>query len=354
MLAVLRERALELLDDPGAVRARHAAHYLELAERSEPGLKGPEQATWGERVQREHDNLRAALARAEPLVALRIAAALGFFWYTHGHSAEGAAHLERALAAAPDASPALRGRALQALGILRSLRGDERAEATFREALELFRAAGDEERVPVALNSLGAMARERGDAAGARAAFEEAIELYRARGDRHRLADSLSNLALMAVDENRLDEAAERFAESIALDREFDNEWGVAQNRSAQATLALARGAPEEAAALLADAVQGLRRIGDRISLVAALERLAATAAVRGDHAEAARLWGAATALRDAAGEPRTAAEAAAIDRHLDASRTALGSARFAEAAAGGAGLELEPALAEALAQSHR
>jgi hypothetical protein len=194
------------------------------------------------------------------------------------------------------------------------------------------------------------MARERGDAARARAAFEEAIDLYRSRGDRHRLADSLSNLALMAVDEDRLDEAATLFAESMALDREFDNHWGVAQNLSGQATLALARDAPGEAAMLLADAVQALRELGDRLSLVTALERLAATAAARNDHARAARWWGAATALRDTAGEPRTAAEAAAIDRHLDASRSALGSESFAAAAAGGAALELDPALNEALA----
>ena len=349
MLELLRERALELLPDPGPVRARHAAHYLELAERSEQALKGPDQAAWGERVQREHDNLRAALRHAEPLVALRIAAALGFFWYRHGHSVEGINHLERTLAAAGDAPPLLRGRALQALGILRSQRGDERAEATFREALAMFRAAGDPARVAVALNSLGVIARSRGEAAGARAALEEAIDVYRSLDDRHRLADSLSNLAVVALDQHRLDEAETLFAEGIALDRAFDNHWGVAQNLSEQAALALARGEPEVATTLLAESVQGLRLLGDRLSLVAALERLAATAAVRNDHAVAARLWGAATAQRDAAGEPRSAAEAAAIDRYLEASRAALGSKRFAAAAAGGAALELDAALAEAL-----
>ena len=349
MLELLRERALELLPVGGPVRARHAAHYLELAERSEQALKGPDQAAWGERVQREHDNLRAALDHAEPRVALRIAAALGFFWYTHGHSAEGVNHLERALARAGDAPPLLRGRALHALGILRSQRGDERAEATFREGLAMFRAAGDPARVAVALNSLGVMARERGDATGARAAFEEAIDVYRSLDDRHRLADSLSNLAVVATDQEQLDKAAALFAESIALDHAFDNHWGAAQNLSGQAALALARGAPDEAATLLAEAVQALRPLGDRLSLVTALERLAATAALRNHHALSARLWGAATAQRDAAGEPRTAADSAAIDRHLDASRAALGPERFAAAATGGAALDLEAALAEAL-----
>jgi hypothetical protein len=140
------------------------------------------------------------------------------------------------------------------------------------------------------------------------------------------------------------------FGESIALDRAFDNQWGVAQNLSGQGALALARGAADEAVALLGEAVGVLRRLGDRLSLVTALDRLAAAAAVRDDHTLAARLWGAATAQRDATGEPRTPAEAAAIDRHLDVARAALGPERFAAAAAGGAGLELDAALVEALA----
>jgi predicted ATPase len=349
MLAVLRERALELLPDPAPVLVRHAAHYLEFAERSEPAVKGPDQAAWGERVEREHDNLRAALSYAEPLVALRIAAALGFFWYTRGYSAEGINHLERALAAAGDSPPLLRGRALQALGILYSQRGDDRAEATFREALTMFRAAGDKARAAVALNSLGALARDRLEPASARVAFEEAIDVYRSLDDRHRLADSLSNLAIVALDQERLDEAAALFAESIALDRAFDNHWGVAHNLCGQAALALARGAPDTAAALVAEAVEMMRPLGDRLMLVAALEGLAATAAAQNDHARAARLWGAATAQREAADGPRTLADAVALDRYLDASRASLGPERFAAAITAGAALDIDAALAEAL-----
>jgi predicted ATPase/DNA-binding SARP family transcriptional activator len=354
MLEVLRERALELLGPSSPVRDRHAAHYLEVAERSEPGLKGPEQAAWGERIEREHDNMRAALGHAEPLVALRIAAALGFFWYTHGYSAEGSVHLERTLAAAPEAPPQLRGRALQALGIMRAEQVDERAEGTFREALAMFRTAGDRSRVPVALNSLAIMARERGDMAAARAAFEEAIESYRSLDDRHRLADALSNLGVVAVDEGRLEDAEGLLEEAMSLDRAFDNEWGLAQTLCGRAALALARATADEAGALLAEAAETLRRLEDRPSQVRVLEQLAATAAVRGDHLLAARLWGAAAAQRDEAGQPRTPAEAAAIDRHLDSSRTALGPKRFAAAASEGGTLELETALEEALAAAQR
>jgi tetratricopeptide (TPR) repeat protein len=283
------------------------------------------------------------------MAALRIAAALGFFWYTHGHSAEGSTHLERTLAAAVGAPPLLRGRALHALGILRSQRGDERAEATFQEGLAMFRAADDQARIAVALNSLGVIARNRRDAAAARASFEEAIGAYRSLGDRHRLADSLSNLAFVAIDEEQFDEAAALFRESITLDRGHDNQWGVAQNLTGQAVLALARGEPDEAFSLLAQAVEALRPLGDRLSVVMALEWLAATASHRKDHALAARLWGAATAQRDAAGEPHTPAEAAAIDPYVDASRAALGHERFAAAARAGAALDLEAALSEAL-----
>ncbi len=349
MLEPLRERALELLDSVAPVRERHVAHFLDLAERSEQALKGPEQVDWGERMEREHDNLRAALAAAAPPQALRIAAALGFFWYTHGYSAEGVVHLERALAADPDARPLLRGRALQALGIARAQRGDERAEATFGEALGMFREAGDRARAAVALNSLAIMARERGDIAAARAAFEETIEVYSSLEERARLSDALSNLAVVAVDQDSLEEAAALFEESLALDREFDNRWGIAQNLAGQAALALARRDPDQATALLAEATQVQRELDDRPSLLRALERLAATAAVRGDHPTAARLWGAAEARRATVGEPITAAEAAAIDRHLSASREALGPDGFAAAASAGAALDLDAALSAAL-----
>ena len=309
MLETLRERALELLGASAPVRARHAAHYLELAERSEPALKGPDQAAWGERVEREHDNLRAALRHAEPLAALRIAAALGFFWYTHGHSAEGAAQLERALAAAARRAaaaaragpPGARDPALPARR--RARRGDLPGGAG-----DVPRRGRPDARSPSRSTRSGCMARERGDAAGARAAFEEAsdaLPLARRSPPARRLAlqPGLRGARPGAARRGR---GAVRARASPSTARST-TDWGVAQNLSGQGALALARGAPGEAAALLAEAVEALRAA--RRPAVARRRRSSGSPPRRRCAATtplAARLWGAATAQRDAAGEPRT------------------------------------------------
>src|SRR5438874_3315855 len=64
MLETIREYALEMLEDNGEerfIRHAHAVYYMTLAEEAERELVGPQQAAWLERLEQEHDNLRAAL-----------------------------------------------------------------------------------------------------------------------------------------------------------------------------------------------------------------------------------------------------------------------------------------------------
>ena len=104
MLETIREYAAERLEESGEaeeLRRRHAEHFLALAEEAEPNLRGRSPREWLDRLEREHDNLRAALDRLEASgeseLALRLAGALWRFWYLRGHLAEGRRRLESAL-----------------------------------------------------------------------------------------------------------------------------------------------------------------------------------------------------------------------------------------------------------------
>ncbi|HEY8602256.1 MAG TPA: BTAD domain-containing putative transcriptional regulator, partial [Thermomicrobiales bacterium] len=104
-LEVVRQYAAEQLRASGeeaSTRARHAAHYLALAEEAERHLQGPQQRTWLDHLEREADNLRAAsdwlIAGGEAYGALRLSGALWWYWYVRGHLTEGREQLARALA----------------------------------------------------------------------------------------------------------------------------------------------------------------------------------------------------------------------------------------------------------------
>ncbi len=122
MLETIREYARELLEESGeaeAVCARHADHYLALAERAyaerfDRGL------SWVRQLAAEHDNLRAALddlQDRDPLGALQLAGALGWFWLARSHFAEGVRRLEDGLASAAEDGPRT-ARALTSLGMI--------------------------------------------------------------------------------------------------------------------------------------------------------------------------------------------------------------------------------------------
>jgi len=128
MLETIREFALERLEESGeaeAIRRQHAAHYLELAEQAESALKGSQQMAWLEQLEREHDNLRAALRRSvergEAEYGLRLGGALGRFWWMHGYLIEGRAWLT-ALLALPGASSSTAARALALFSAARNPR----------------------------------------------------------------------------------------------------------------------------------------------------------------------------------------------------------------------------------------
>jgi predicted ATPase/class 3 adenylate cyclase len=210
MLETIREYGLEMLASAGeeqATRMAHAAYYLALAERAEPELSGPQQLIWFERLEREHDNLRAALSwlleqgahEQSKEHALRLGGALSRFWEIRGYVSEGWRWLERVLEISRGERSAVRAKALIGAGALASLQDDfGQAEALCEEGMALCRELGDRRGSATALSSLGYAALMRSNYAAAHAQLEEALTLFREVGDTansvyalHRLASAL-------------------------------------------------------------------------------------------------------------------------------------------------------------------
>ncbi len=362
MLMTVQEYARERLDaceDAEAIRTAHARHFLELVRGTEGTLEGPGQLDALNLLEREHDNLRAALgwllgdgAADHARLGVQLAGALGSFWYMHTHVIEGSAWLQRALESDSQADAHERARVLHSLGVLTDLRRDtERARRLLEEAVELYAQTDDRSRHTRALNSLGIVTRNSGDLPRARQLLSECLALRRELGQPSLVSVTTGALGIVAFDEGDLDEAEARFRESLSIDTELGDQAGITINSGNLAWVALARGWLDEASELVAQALGGFLAVGDREGLAEALEQAAVLLGRRSRHADGARLAGTAAALREAVGVPWASAfDRDRLEGELVAMRAALGE-DFETAYAEGRGVEAERAAAQALTQ---
>jgi predicted ATPase/DNA-binding CsgD family transcriptional regulator/transcriptional regulator with XRE-family HTH domain len=211
MLETVREYASEQLAARGELamaRRAHAYFFLALAEQAASQLNGHDQRNWYLRLDREHDNLRAALRwlldqddPAEQEAALRLAGALGDFWWRRGYHAEGRRWLEAALTRAPqDADPAVRIHALLALGGILTIQGEvTQAQAMLGEGLALAERWKDQDGVAVALTSLGLRAIYAGEVAEGTRLLQDALRRWESLDDPWAQGLTRSYLGLAAV-----------------------------------------------------------------------------------------------------------------------------------------------------------
>ena len=357
MLETIREYAAERFEASGEAetwRQRHAEYYLALAEQAAPELTGRRQASWLERLEREHDNLRAALSwafeRDQAELGLRLAGALGRFWEVRGHFREGRGWLERTLSRWPEGPAAARAVALNAAGSLAYHAADYEPSAKFHEqALELRRMLGDRRGMAASLHNLGTTALYLADLDRAEALCEAARSLWREVGDERGVAVSLNSSAILA--RNRGDHARARacYDESLAIFRRLGDTWGVGLVLNNLARVARDVEAWGRVATLAEEALALFQQLGDRRGVSWILSNLTVVAGRRGSWEQAARLHGAAEALREAVGAVAlglSPAELAAHEAAVAGARTRLGDRAFAAAVAAGGAAPEEAALA--------
>ncbi|MCC6791427.1 MAG: hypothetical protein IT336_07080 [Thermomicrobiales bacterium] len=380
MADTVREDAADRLAASGeeaAVRDAHAAWVLDLAETVEAHLLGADRGGWLDRIAREHDNCRTALAwlrqRGDAVRALRLAGAACHLWWQAGHYGEGRFQIEATLALPPSPeSDHGRAKALTAAGALALMDGEPARAAALHEAsLPLFRAAGDRVGLALADLCLHQAAAARGDYAAADRFGQEALALGRALALPQIELWALSLLGSAAVNEGADDRAEPLLADALRRARSLGDDATVARILLARAELALHRGDPQRAAdasaeatalagagdpSLAAEAMAVAGRValarrdrsaaavqfregaalatdlGDRRIVIECVEGLAGVAAAQGDAELAARLLSTAHAARQASDLPLPPAAVRTWTQTRAKAEALLGPERFTAA----------------------
>jgi predicted ATPase/transcriptional regulator with XRE-family HTH domain len=283
MLETVRDYAREMLSESGeadALERWHVAHFLEMAERAAPQLKGTQQAAWLERLETEHDNLRAALASAlrmgDAETALRFGSALWKFWLGRGYLSEGSRWLSLALSLEAGSS------------------------ATANDAMKLARVG--------AIKGAGNLAFSMDNYEGARELYEEALRLSKELDDKLSMGQLLNNLSLVELTASRYDRVLALCEESLALKREIGDKEGIAATLGNLALMAQDRGNYEWAHSLQEESYAIRLELGDKRSLAIAMNGLGASTLALGNPAAARHLHEEAVLIAEELGDEFVAA----------------------------------------------
>jgi predicted ATPase/class 3 adenylate cyclase/Tfp pilus assembly protein PilF len=399
MLETVHEFAREKLEQSGeaeSIKRAHAEYFLTLAEKADAELRGANQLEWLERLEVEHDNMRAALSwaleRKEAEVALKLGGALWLFWLLRDYHSEGRRWLEEALAMDGAGSPGSRAMALAGAGWLATEQGElDRAKEACEEGLELLEHEAREasEAKLTLLACLGWVAWQReelgqaselleeglalsremrdtwwlayslfilaivpqslGDSERAADLYEESMDLFRELGDKQFLAFCLNNLAMMVYSQGDLGRTAQLTEEAVALHRELGNRGGVSMGLYNLGWIALLQDDLGRAADLYGESLSLSWDTGLNPLVQSALEGFACLAGAKGEAERAALLWAAAQALHETKGIPRDIDFLAEADARISAVRSSMGEEVWDEAQHKGRAMTLDEAVSYAL-----
>jgi len=239
MLETIREYGLEVLkvsSELNLIRHAHATYYLRLAEQAEPELRGARDAIWLDRLEAEHDNLRAALLwsleHEQAEMGLRLTGALAWFWMRRSYLSEGRFWITSALGLTEGAEPTnMRAKALSGACGLAWLQGDYPAARSLgEESVTLCRALENMRDLAFSLTWLSYTAGSQGDQKAASLLAEECVALFRQAEDRWGVAYALFCLGTATTSLQNYSLARSYHEESLVLFRALGDKWGMAMS----------------------------------------------------------------------------------------------------------------------------
>jgi predicted ATPase/DNA-binding XRE family transcriptional regulator len=362
MLTPIHAYAHEQLQAHGEledVRQRHALFFADWAEDIELRLQGAEQLVWLERLEREHNNLRAAVEwslQYDNVPGLRLASALWDFWVTRGHHHEWLGRVQELLArAVPQPSlayPLARVQGLNTAGFLLCLHGQvAEARPLLAAARSMNEASAFTPAFARASFYLGLVNMSDGHATEAHMLLEQSLAHWRALGDRFGCGWALIVLGDIALQQGDVAGAHALYEDACVLLRALGNRNLLAYALRRLATIALRQCDGAHAIVCCQESLVLNVAVGDKRGIAGCLIGLAAITAVRGQWTGVARLLGAVAALIERVAITLLPADQADYDRVLEAARTHLSPPLFAAMWEAGRALTLTQAMATALAE---
>jgi predicted ATPase/class 3 adenylate cyclase len=294
MLETIREFAreqLRALGDEDEIARRHASYFLQLAQETEPGTSGPEQAALLQMLEREHDNARAAFDWAvenDVETALALGNALQRLWYLHGYAREGLTRLEAALGRDKKAPSLIRARALRSAGTLAEACSEfTRARELLGQSISLLRGLGYPKELATSLNNQAAIAAHQGDHEAARGAYEESLELKRTLDDSLGILVTSSNLAILEGKLGEYEVARRRHQEILPSLRELGSPYALSNCLASLGEIALLCGDRIGGRTMLEQSLELRREVGDKAGILESQALLSRADCSEGDRASA-------------------------------------------------------------------
>ncbi len=337
MLETVREYAAERLAESGetdTIRSRHADVFLALAEEAEAELTGNAQTAWLDRLEREHDNIRAAMAwyvdHRQAELALRFGAAIWRFWQMRGHLREAAERLDRVLTLEADCDKLEpRARGLEAAGGIAYWMGNmPGARSYYERSLELRRNLGEPRGIAEALYNLAFPIFVGGtDNLKAMELLDASLALYRQIGDRQGIAKCL--WAQASQDETQ--DARSRLLEAMSIFRELEDRFNLGWVLRSLGMDAIEMGEIEAARSWLRESLSLFAKASDISGITVLIGEMADLATGQGAPDRAMTLKGAAYALQASSGTDLAESLGAGAEARLElAGQLTEGAAREA------------------------
>jgi predicted ATPase/class 3 adenylate cyclase len=311
MLQTIREFASDRLresEEETEIHRRHAWQFVGMAEAAEPELLH-QGASWLDRLEDEHDNVRAALRWSidhdEAESGLWLAGYLWRFWQVRSHLIEGQEWVAELLTV-PSAQTrnAARAKGLGAAASLAYYHGDwAHVRPPYEEGLDIAIEIGDESAEAEASYNLAFAEILDGNTAAAKQRLRHSAELYRRQGDDLRAAHANAGLSLAIAEEGDLDGAIRVVDSALQTFATAGDLWGVAFASGERAAFAFAQNDYPKAREAMLRSLQTADQLEVWGWRSVALQGFAVAEILDGDPEVGVRLAGAASRMVDLGGE---------------------------------------------------